>query len=73
MHHTDTAFVQVYTLEKVLQQKKDAITQSNFMDEAMKVWSAAQCLLDPPFNSLIIIRPLRTNLAPHSGLFWHGR
>ena len=29
--------IKVYTLEKVLQQKKDTVTQTNFMDEAMKV------------------------------------
>ncbi|KAL5507113.1 hypothetical protein ACEPAH_6569 [Sanghuangporus vaninii] len=29
--------IKVYTLEKVLQLKKDTLTQTNFMDEAMKV------------------------------------
>ncbi|EJD03176.1 uncharacterized protein FOMMEDRAFT_146834 [Fomitiporia mediterranea MF3/22] len=29
--------IKVYTLEKVLQLKKDTVTQTNFMDEAMKV------------------------------------
>ena len=29
--------IKVYTLEKVLLLKKDTMTQTNFMDEAMKV------------------------------------
>jgi hypothetical protein len=31
--------VKVYTLEKVLKLKKDAVSQISFIDEAYKVWS----------------------------------
>jgi hypothetical protein len=30
--------IKVYTLEKVLKRKKDAVTQVDFLTEAMKVW-----------------------------------
>lgn len=57
--------VKVYTLEKVLLLKKDTLTQTNFMDEAMKV-----CIISisrTP-NSIVHLRFLRIDLAQHSGM-----
>ena len=62
----------MYTLEKVLIMKKDAVTQINFMDEAMKV-SRYPRKICGGLSHEVTLRFLKTNRAPVSGLFSRGR
>lgn len=69
--------IKVYTLEKVLQQKKDTVTQTNFMDEAMKVMMRYD---NPSFDTIPLIEEIyylssrfwKASLARHFGLSSHA-
>ena len=45
----------VYTLEKVLKLKKDAVTQIGFLDEAMKVYSPQKPFVDKFIMSVQVL------------------
>ena len=63
------AYDQVYTLEKVLKIKKDPITQTEFLDDVMKVRSCQ----DPGDTSQLICSDWTKSQASHSGRLWRMR
>ena len=70
MHYLGTyADKQVYTLEKVLKIKKDPITQTEFLDDVMKVGSYRN--LGKPGQ--LTCSGWTKSQASHSGLLWRMR
>jgi hypothetical protein len=60
---------QVYTLEKVLKIKKDPITQTEFLDDVMKVSSCQ----NPEESWELIFSDWTKSQVSHSGRPWHMR